>query len=72
VRIRDKERFNAQVMYTGPLCWRAGCKRLFTVHGRCYTGQIFKLLIYKAAFFEEDWHAICNNEDIPVEAGQID
>jgi pilus assembly protein Flp/PilA len=59
-------------MYTVLLCPGSGCKRLFTVDGTSYTGEIFKLLIHKGAFFDGDWHAICNNRYIPAEAGQID
>ena len=59
-------------MYTALLCEGCHCKRLFTVGGTSYTGEIFKSLINKGAFFDRDWHAVCNKRDIPAEAGQID
>ena len=52
---------NSEVMYTGPLCLEMDCKRMFTVLSSCYTGQNFKLLIFKGRIFAGDWHAICNN-----------
>ena len=61
-----------QVMYTAPLGEGGDCKRLFTVAGTSYMGEIFKSLKNKGAFFDGDWHAICNNRYIPAEAGQID